>query len=176
MTARSRMFFVLCGLVFLAAGGAAIETAKWLRTASARIQRKSGDIAALSRLASRVGEWKAAVAAVEAEAPSGRVGLDVLLREMFPSAEPDSIRETSRRVQGGWLLREAETTLREVSFEAACDFARRAETSEYGWRVAGLSFLSEHSAVGAGNVVFRFEMLERTAPSPRMIGEGIPDS
>ena len=166
MNARAMLAAVLSGLLFVFSLGFAISTAVRLRTISARIERKRQETAAMRRLASRVEEWKAAVASAEAEARWTGASLDALLREMFPAASSDSIRQNVRKLPNGWSLHEAEASLRGVSFEVATDFARRAEAPERGWRVAGLSYVAEYGAVGAGNAVIRFEALERCGTSP----------
>jgi len=159
---RSRVFLWLAvAVVVLAGAGLSVDSANTVREARLRVESKQRDLDTLRAMEAEVKRGEAAKQAIEQRPARPAEALLPLVQAQFPGYKAEDCREARRDVAPGWVVRQTEVSFSEVPFAELMEFVRKAEGTDFPWRLAKCTLRASPVTAGAGQVVLQFEAVQK---------------
>lgn len=139
-------------------------TASTLRRLPAWQRDTRGSMAALTELRAMQAEMArldARVQAVQGAASAGAPPLAALLAREMPGIKADDMRERIQDLQPGWVLREVDLVLRDVTLSGALALASAAERDALPRKLVACELNASSHTPGRGNASLTLATIER---------------
>lgn len=156
-----KIVWLTAAAILVAGAGLSVQTVGHIRGTGLRIERKLNDLEKLKMIETEVKRGETARQTIERMPARLAEPLLPLVQSQFAATKAEDCRETRHDLGSGWIVRQIEVSLHDVSFAAVMDLVRKAEAMDPPWRLAACTLRTSPGAPGAGQAVLQFEAVQR---------------
>jgi len=126
-----------------------------------RLKKRIAELNVLRNMEADMVRYEAAKRKMEETSGKHAASITGIFQEMLPENKADDLKESRKNFLPGWVIRQKEISVSDVSIGKMMEFVRRAESQAMPWCMTKCAIRSAPGSAGMGQVVMTLEVVEK---------------